>query len=70
MAEVISLADVVRARRRALQREQTIACVEILEANLQLVLHLFHSGPPAERPVRARQMRQLAELLEYVMRDV
>ena len=66
MADVISFAEVVRARRRAKQREYTAACVRILEANLRLTLWLFSSGPLAERPVRARQVRQLGELLEYV----
>lgn len=45
------------------------ACVQILEANLRLVLHLFHTGPLEERPVRARQLRQLSELLEYAVRE-
>ena len=66
MAEIVSLADAIRERRRAEQREQTEACVDILEASLQLVLRLFRGGPAAERKVRARQVRQLSELLEYV----
>jgi len=44
--------------------------MHILEANLQWTLHLFASGPEAERTLRARQIRQLAELLEYVTRAV
>ena len=67
MADVISLGEVVRSRRRAQERECTIACVQILEANLQLALRLFRTGPAVERGVRARQIRQLAELLEYVV---
>lgn len=67
MAEIVSLADAIRARRRAEQRGQTAACVDILEANLQLVLQLFRTGPAEERKVRARQVRQLSELLEYVV---
>ena len=67
MADVISLGEVVRSRRRAKERERTIACVQILEANLQLTLRLFRTGPAVEREVRARQIRQLAELLEYVV---
>src|SRR5215813_9866688 len=66
MAEVIYLPRFVRERRRARERAATEACIQILEANLQLTLHLFSAGPAEERSVRARQMRQLAELLEYV----
>ncbi len=66
MAEVISFAEIVRARRRAREEECTAACVWIIEANLQLSLRLLATGPVAERPVRARQVRQLAEVLEYI----
>ena len=68
MADVISFTEVVRDRRRARERAATEACIGLLEANLQLTLHLFASGPERDRPVRARQIRQLAELLEYVTR--
>ena len=68
MAEIISLPRAIRERRRARERAATEACVHILEANLQLTLHLFSAGPTDERAVRARQIRQLAELLEYVTR--
>jgi hypothetical protein len=70
MAEVISFAHVLRERRRARERATSEACMHILEANLQWTLHLFASGPEAERTLRARQIRQLAELLEYVTRAV
>jgi hypothetical protein len=67
MAEVISFSDVVRARRRVRQQRETEACTQIIEANLRLALELFSTSPDAERPVRARQVRQLSELLEYVV---
>ena len=70
MADVISFNQLVRERRRARERAAAEACVHILQANLQFTLHLFSSGPEGERPVRARQLRQLAELLEYVTRAV
>lgn len=66
MAEVISFVQVVRARRRAAERESAAQCVPIIEANLRLALGYFATGPERERPVRARQIRQLAELLEYI----
>jgi hypothetical protein len=67
MAEVISFSDVVRARRRVRQQRETEACTHIIEANLRLALELFSTSPDSERPVRARQVRQLSELLEYVV---
>jgi hypothetical protein len=70
MADVISFSHVVRERRRARERAATEACVHLLEANLQLTLHLFATAPLDERAWRARQVRQLAELLEYVTRAV
>ncbi len=68
MADVISFNQVVRERRRARERAATEACIHILEANLQWTLRLFSTGPTEERGVRARQIRQLGELLEYVTR--
>jgi hypothetical protein len=70
MAEIISLPRVIRERRRAREHAATEACIHILEANLQLALHLFSSAPADERQLRARQIRQLGELLEYVTRAV
>ncbi len=68
MADVISIHDIARDRRRARERAATEACLDILEANLQLTLYLFSTAPDRERPLRARQLRQLSELLEYVTR--
>jgi len=69
MAEIISFAEVIAARRRARERQHVAACVEIIAASLQHTVQLFAVAPPAERPVRARQSRQLAELLEYLVRE-
>ncbi len=66
MAEIISIDDVARARRQAVERQTRERCIEIVEINLRLALHHFSHGPEGDRPVRARQMRQLAELLEYI----
>ena len=70
MAEIISFGSRASARRRAREQAATEACVHIREANLQLALHVFASAVPEEKPIRARQLRQLAELLEYVTRCV
>ncbi|OFV88831.1 MAG: hypothetical protein A3J75_04895 [Acidobacteria bacterium RBG_16_68_9] len=69
MAQVIAFVEAVRARRRARDRVRTAECIDILRASLRLALRLAATGPRAERPVRAHQVRQLAELLEYVARD-
>ncbi len=67
MAQIIRFEEVAGARRRARVRRESAECVEIIEANLKLILRLFASGPREDRAVRARQLRQLAELLEYVV---
>ncbi|MGD9764895.1 MAG: hypothetical protein AB7V27_14390 [Candidatus Binatia bacterium] len=66
MAQIISIGEVASARRQARQRETAEACLHILEANVRLALYRFSAAPAAERPTRARQLRQLTELLEYV----
>jgi len=67
VAEIISFRDVMRARDRARQRELVAVCVRILEGNLEGALQCFAVAPMRDRPVRARQIRQLADLLEYVV---
>jgi hypothetical protein len=68
MAEVISFADVIRARRRARAREHGQRCVELIELNLRLALESFAAAPEDERLIRARRIRVLGELLEYALR--
>ncbi len=68
MAKVIFIDDAVRARRRAEERDLNERCVEIVQLNLSLALHRFSHGPEDERAVRARQIRQLGEVLEYITR--
>ncbi len=63
---MIFIDDAVRARRRAQEREVTERCIEIVHLNLALALHRFKNGPEHERTVRARQVRQLGEVLEYI----
>ena len=41
--------------------------MRILELNLRYAVAGFSAATEADRPVRARQIRQLAELLEYVV---
>lgn len=66
MAKVYYIDDAVRSRRREQERAVMERCVEIVRLNLALALHHFDHGPEAERPVRARQIRQLGEVLEYM----
>lgn len=70
MAEVISLAELAAARRRAQRQEHLATCVEILEESLHETLRLLAKAPLDDRTIRARQVRQLAEILEYVVRAV
>jgi hypothetical protein len=67
VARIIPFEEVVRARRRDRERREIAECVDILEQNLHLALRLFATAPQRDRPVRARQLRQLAEMLEYVV---
>lgn len=67
MAHVLSFADAVRQRREQERREIHEACVRVIELNLRCAVSAFAAAPETERPVRARQIRQLAELLEYVV---
>jgi hypothetical protein len=67
VARIIPFEEVARSRRRDRTRRETEECAQIIEASLNLTLHQFATGPRQDRPVRARQIRQLAELLEYVV---
>jgi hypothetical protein len=67
LARIIPFEEVARSRRRDRTRRETEECAQIIEASLSLALNRFATGPREERPVRARQIRQLAELLEYVV---
>ena len=65
MAVVISFQEFVRARRRQEERACAERCMEILESTLRLAVLRLDTAPPEERPVYARRIRQLSELLEY-----
>jgi hypothetical protein len=67
VAQIIPFEEVARSRRRDRTRRETEECAEIIEASLKLTLEQYAGGPREDRPVRARQIRQLAELLEYVV---
>jgi hypothetical protein len=67
VAQIIPFEEVARSRRRDRTRRETEECAEIIEASLRLTLQQYETGPREDRPVRARQIRQLAELLEYVV---
>jgi hypothetical protein len=67
MAEIIAFADIVAARRRAYSQACTQACIDLIEVNLRLALEHFVAADLAERPLRARRIRVLSELLEYAL---
>jgi hypothetical protein len=67
MAIVVPFQEIVRARRRARERDHIEQCIAIIEANLRLTLELFTTAPPDERPLYARRLRHLSGLLEYAV---
>ena len=67
MADVIPFQDIVRARRRQQERAYTERCIEILEATLHLALQMLETAAPQDRPLYARRIRKLSELLEYAV---
>jgi hypothetical protein len=70
MAEVISFADIVRARRRQRERACAQRCIEIIELSLEYAVEMFDVAPPAERALYARRIRQLSDLLDYAVQSV
>jgi hypothetical protein len=67
MGVVVPFQDIVRARRRRQQRACTERCIEIIESTLELAWEMFDTAPPVDRPIYARRVRQLSELLEYAV---
>ena len=70
MAVVIPFQDVLRARRRQEERACAERCVHILQSSLHLTLAMMESAAPHERTIYARRVRQLSELLEYVVQSL
>jgi hypothetical protein len=70
MAVIVSFQDIVRARRRQQERLYTERCIAIIESTIELALQMFDDADPAERPLYARRVRQLSELLEYAVRTL
>lgn len=67
MGVVVPFQDIVRARRRQQERVCAERCIAIIESTLQFALEMFAGASPEERPVYARRVRQLSELLEYAV---
>lgn len=70
MAVVIPFQAFVRARRQQQERAYTERCIEILESTLHLALFRLDTAAPEDRPVYARRIRQLSELLEYAVQTL
>jgi hypothetical protein len=68
MAVVISFQEFVRARRRQEQRACTERCIEILESTLRLALSRLDTAALEDRPLYARRIRQMSDLIEYAGR--
>jgi hypothetical protein len=67
MAVVIPFQDIVRARRRQQERLYGERCVQIIESTLHVTLSMLDTAAAHDRPFYARRIRQLSELLEYVV---
>ena len=70
MAVIIPFQDLVRARRRQLERAYTERCIELIELALDLAVDMFDTAPPYERPLYAHRMRQLSELRDYAVQTL
>jgi hypothetical protein len=70
MAVVIPFQDIVRARRRQQERACTERCIEIIESTLHLALYRLEAAEPEDRPLFARRIRKLSELLEYAVQTL
>jgi hypothetical protein len=65
MGVVIPFQEIVRARRRRREREHLQRCVDLIEVNLALAGCDFDAALPEERPVCARRVQLLSDLLAY-----
>ncbi len=70
MAVIVPFEDIVRSRRRQRERLYTEHCIALIQSTIELALQMFDDASPAERPVYARRVRQLSELLEYAVRTL
>jgi hypothetical protein len=65
VAEIIELKDILRARTRRREQWLSARCLEIMEESLAHSRHAYDAAPLAERPARARKIRQLEDLIAY-----
>jgi hypothetical protein len=65
VAEIVELKDILRARTRRREHWLSARCLAIMEESLAWLRRAYDAAPPAERPARARKIRQLEELIAY-----
>ncbi|MGE0826928.1 MAG: hypothetical protein AB7G75_08180 [Candidatus Binatia bacterium] len=65
MAEIISLQNVIQARRRQQEQDTLRTCIAVIEHSLKVHIEEFPQAPEQEWTIRAKRIRQLGELLEY-----
>ena len=65
MGQLVQLKELHQARRRRSEKEE---CLQLLEWNLKKNVDEYFSSPPAERSIRAAQIRKLSEILETALR--
>jgi hypothetical protein len=70
MAEIISFAEIQRARRRAQapERPSLERALEILRENLAAAARMLADAPAAQQPELLSRVEQLAALVRYGMR--
>ncbi len=70
MAEIISFAEIQRARRRARapERPSLERALQILRENLANAARMLADAPPAEQPELLRRVENLTAMIRYGMR--
>ena len=70
MAEIISFAEIQRARRRARppERESLERALQVLRDNLAAAAQMLAEAPRAEQPELLRRVERLTSLVRYAMR--
>ena len=70
MAEIISFAEIQRARRRARapERPSRERALELLRENLANAARMLADAPPAQQPELLRRVENLTAMIRYGMR--
>lgn len=67
MSVVIEFQELVRRRERRQAREVEHRCAEFVAASIEHYEELLHHAPARDRDVYQRRVRQLSDLLAYIV---